>query len=177
MCISHRHSPRATVPPILCSFPKVGTDGIPFDRPENRREMVVLLDGKRLKSTLVKMPGPFSVIVSMPAHDMGVCQPSKELRELLVIRWPNDEMPVIEHQTRAQKRHRKPAVSSDEHQFKRLIVLKFFQQRRPYHGSIKHMEASSARTYTRATRHVDRLPTIYPQVILFSCDPFSFRNP
>ena len=45
-------------------------------------------------------------------------------------------------------------MSFDEYPFKRLLVLKFFKPRQPCpfsflcHGSIEHMETSSARTYT-----------------------------
>ena len=59
--------------PVVRSFAKFGPDGIPFDVPQNRIKMIVFFDGKRLKSTLVKMFGPFRVVVSMPTHDMGVC--------------------------------------------------------------------------------------------------------
>ena len=79
MCNSPLHSPRATEFAVLRSFAKFGPDGIPFDVAQNRIKMIVFFDGKRLKSTLVKMPGPFRVVVSMPTHDMGVCQPSKEV--------------------------------------------------------------------------------------------------
>ena len=79
LCNSPLHSPRATEFAVLRSFAKFGPDGIPFDVAQNRIKMIVFYDGKRLKSTLVKMPGPFRVVVSMPTHDMGVCQPSKEV--------------------------------------------------------------------------------------------------
>ena len=98
MCISPLHSTRAAEFPVLRSFAKFGPDGIPFDVAQNRIKMIVFFDGKRLKSTLVKMPGPIRVVVSMPAHGMGVCQPSKEVRELIVIRWANHKMPVVMHQ-------------------------------------------------------------------------------
>jgi hypothetical protein len=80
MCISPRHSPGATEFPILRSLAEIGPDGIPFDVTQNRIKMVVLFDGKRFQSTLVKRPGPFRVVVSMPKHHMRVCQPSKEFR-------------------------------------------------------------------------------------------------
>ena len=79
MCISPLHSPRATEFPVLHAFAKFGSDGIPFGVMQNRIKRIVFVDGKRLKSTLVKMPGPFRVAVSMPTHDMGVCQPPKEV--------------------------------------------------------------------------------------------------
>ena len=50
-------------------------------------------------------------------------------------------------------------VSFDEYPFKRLVVLKFFQQRQPFpfsfrcHGSVEHGETSSARTSTGTTGH------------------------
>ena len=132
----------------------------------------VFFDGKRLKSTLLKMPGPIRVVVSMPTHDMGVCQPSKEVRERIVIRWANHKMPVVGHQTVAQKWQRKLGVSFDEYSFKRLVVLKFFKQHQLCHGSVEHMETSSARTYPGATRHTGGIKTFSRDVKLMSCVPF-----
>ena len=175
MRISPLHSPRAPEFPVLRSFAKFGPDGIPFDVAQNRIKRIVFFDGKRLRSTLVKMPGPFRMVVSMPTHGMGVCQPSKEVRERIVIRWANHKMPVVEHQTVAQKWQRKLGVSFDEYPFKRLVVLKFFQQWQPCHGSIEHMETSSARTSTGATRHAGRIKSFSRDVNLMSCVPFSFR--
>ena len=178
--LSIRHSPRATEFPVLRSFAKFGPDGIPFDGAQNRIKRIVFFDGKRLKSTVVKMPGPFRVVVSMPTHDMGVCRPSKEVRERIVIRWANHKMPVVAHQTVAQKWQRKLGVSFDEYPFKRLVVLKFFEQRQPCpfsfmcHGSVEHVKTSSARTYTGATRHTGRIKTFSREVNLMSCVPFSF---
>ena len=120
------------------------------------------------------MPGPFGVVVSMPTHDMGVCQPPKEVRELIVIRWANHKMPVVGHQSVAQKWQRKLGVSFDEYPFKLFVVLKFFKQRQPCHGSVEHVETSSARTYTGATRHAVRIKTFSRDVNLMSCVPFPF---
>ena len=126
------------------------------------------------------MPGPFRVVASMPTHDMGVCQPSKEVRELIIIRWANHKMPVVGDQTVAQKWQRKLGVSFNEYPFKRLVVLKFFRQRQPCpfsfrcHGSVEHVETSSARTYTGATRHEGTIKTFSRDVNLMSCVHFSF---
>jgi hypothetical protein len=176
LCIAPLHSPRATEFPVLRSFANFGPDGIPFDVAQNRIKMIVFFDGKRLKSTLVKMPGPFRVGVSVPTHDMGVCQPLKEVRERIFIRWANHKMPVVGHQTVAQKWQRKLGVSFDESPFKCLVVLKFFKQRQPCHGSVEHVETSSARTYTGATRHTGRIKTFSRDVNFISCVPFSFLS-
>ena len=168
MCISPLHSPRATEFPVLRSFAKFGSDGIPFGVMQNRIKRIVFFDGKRLKSTVVKMPGPFRVVVSMPTHDMGVCRPSKEVRERIVIRWANHKMPVVGHQTVAQKWQRKLGVSFDEYPFKRLVVLKFFKQRQPCRGSAEHVVTSSART------HTGRIKIFSRDINLMSCVSFSF---
>ena len=70
-------------------------------------------------------------------------------------------------------------MSFDEYPFKRLVVLKFFKQRQPCpfsflcHGSVEHVETSSARTYTGATRHTGRIKTFSREVNLMTCVPFS----
>ena len=63
-------------------------------------------------------------------------------------------------------------MSFDEHPFKRFIVFRFFEQWQTCHGSVKHVEASSTRAYTGATRHLKRLPTFSRVVHLMSCVPF-----
>ena len=105
-----------------------------------------------------------------------VCQPPNEVRERIVIRWANHKMPVVGHQTVAQKWQRKSGVSFDEYPFKRLVVLKFFKQRQPCHGSVEHVETNSTRTYTGATRHTGRIKTFPRDINLISCVPFSFRR-
>ena len=61
--------------------------------------MLVGLYRKRLESPLIHGPGPRRVMMRMPALHMGDGDPAQHFRELAIMARPEQQVPLIGHQT------------------------------------------------------------------------------
>jgi len=70
--------------------------------------MVVVLDGKRLKATLVEMAAARGAAMGVPALGMSVREPAEKLGQFAGPFGPKKEMPMVGHQAIAEHAHRLP---------------------------------------------------------------------
>jgi hypothetical protein len=120
--------------------------------------MIVFFDRKRFESALVKMPCPFGMMVSVPAHCVGISEPAKESRDLVLGLRPNHKVPVVRHHAVGKDWQPFPSKCLGYHPIERVIVLGFFKQRQPSHRSVENMKTGASRANARSSRHADRLP-------------------
>lgn len=134
-----------------------------------------LLNRKRLKSSLVKMPGTLCPVVRVPAHGMSVRQPTKERGQLLVRFRADHEVPMIGHHTVRINRERMTIERLLQDTFERPVVLRFLEQRQSRHGPIEDVKANTSRTDTGASGHATSLP--YAIARIKSCVPLFRPRP
>lgn len=108
-----------------------------FHVPQYGQQMIIRLDRERLESSLVEVTGALGVIVRVPAHRVGVRQPSEEVRQLGIGFRPDDEMPVIGHHGTGEDGQVSPGDRFGEDPFEGLVVVGLLEQRQPpgRHGS------------------------------------------
>ena len=60
--------PRAAESPVFCLFAQISPHWIAFHVPQHGIKVIVLFNRKRFEASLVEMPRPFRVVMSMPPH-------------------------------------------------------------------------------------------------------------
>ena len=64
--------PQASPTPLFCSVDQIGFERVALDVPADGQKVLVVLNGKRFESTLIKMSSSGIAAMSMPA--LSVCQ-------------------------------------------------------------------------------------------------------
>lgn len=111
------------------------------------------------------------MMMRMPTHGMCVRQPTEELRQLIIRRGLDDEMPMIWHHRVGANGERLALVRFGQDAFKRIEVLGFFEQRQASDRAIQHVEASTSGTNSGAAWHTMIVTALCSKEK--SCVPFS----
>jgi hypothetical protein len=127
---------QARPPPLLRPGDEVGPHRISFYVPQDRVQVLVGLEGKRLEPSLVQMAGSRSMVVREPALAMGYRQPVEEVGHLLVgSRFrPDHPVAVSGHHGIGEDSQRFPRMRFFDDAFELGVVGLFAKQRR---GSVR----------------------------------------
>ena len=151
--VSERSAPQASAFPVFGTCTQISTQRISFHVSQYGEQVLVFFNREGLEPTLIKMPGPFGVVVSMPTHRMRVSQPTKKLGELRVSFRSYHEMPMIGHYNIRINRLRNATIRQSKYAIKGFIVTFLFKQRLARNRSIDHMKASSSRAFSWSSWH------------------------
>ena len=66
------HPPRTTIRPIFGSLTEIGSQWIAFYVSKYAQQVVVLLDRKRLETSLVEMPGALRLVVGIMTMSLAL---------------------------------------------------------------------------------------------------------
>ena len=114
--VTRKNQPRRNVPlrtlkqrapaPVLGPLDQVRPQGIAFDVPHHRQQVLVVLDREGLEPALIEMSGASGSVVSVRPHGVRHREPAKELTDLPVTGGPHDEVPVIGHRRKRENGQR-----------------------------------------------------------------------
>ena len=93
--ISVHPCPQAARAPVLGPLDQTGPQRVALDIPQHGQQLVVALHREALESALIEMPVPHRSVCDPPPHRMGLCEPTKESRHLIVLLRPDGEVPMI----------------------------------------------------------------------------------
>jgi len=151
--VSRRSAPQASIFPALRTCTQIRTQRISFNVSQHGQQVLVLFDRECLEPTLIQMPSPFGVEMSMPTHRMRVRQPAEEFGELRVGLRLYHEMPVIGHDNVSINGKRNAAIRQGKYAVKGFIVMFLFEQSQSSNRSIDDMKASSRRAFSWSSWH------------------------
>ena len=146
--------PQTAEGPVFCPLAQTGSQRIPLDISQHGQQVLILLNGKRLESSLVEVAGSFGAVMGVPPHGVRVRQPAEEVRELRVGLGPYDEVPVIRHDRVREEWQPLAGDRFFQNPFEGLVVFGVLEQREPRNSPIEHMKARSGRADTRSSWHV-----------------------
>ncbi len=101
--------------------------------------MRIGLDRKRFEVALIHRAGSGGVMKGMPALRMRDGDPAEHLGELAVMTRPEQQMPVIGHQTISGDANLSLGMSFGEDLFKSGVVSGLFKKRQLSHATVQHM--------------------------------------
>jgi hypothetical protein len=120
--------------------------------------MCIGLHRKRFKAALIDRPGSRRVVVRMPALGMGNGHPPQHFRELAILSRPEEEVPVIRHQTIGGNANPRLGLGFGQNLLKRGIVSGLLKQRKATDSAVEYMIGKISSSETRSTRHGNLLP-------------------
>jgi hypothetical protein len=174
---------QAGPPPVRRPADQPGPERVPLDVPQDRVQVVVLLDGERLEPPLVQVAGPGRVVVGVPPHGMRVRQPPEKVRHVPVGNRPEDEVPVVGHQTVREDsdRMKGPGLVHDPEEG--VVIRVLLEEREAGDSPVQGVVHVPARRLTACAWH--RTATVPPRPggvngkmsrVPFSLPPFPFRS-
>ena len=166
--VTRKNQPRRNVPlrtqkqrapaPLFGPLDQVCAQGIAFDVPHHRQQVLVVLDRKGLEPALIEMSCASGSVVSVRPHGVRHREPAKELTDLPVTGRSHDEVPVIGHRRKGEngKRNLRPCLVQDAQ--KRIVVSRLLENRHPSHGPVQDMEHFIRRADAAGSGHRRTLP-------------------
>lgn len=111
--------------PIFRALAKLRSKSVPFHVSANGQEVLIALDRKRFKASLIQMAFACRVVVGVVS--LGVCQdePLSKTAHFPVHIRADTHVPVIGHQTKREQANIEAFNGLGKHRFKSLEVLIF----------------------------------------------------
>jgi len=125
--------------PVFGPLHQLRSQSIAFHITAQSQKVVILLHGKRLESTLVKVTGPGRLAMRVPALCVSQRQPANKTRQFTVFLRPHNQVPVISHQTIRKQPCSGASDSFLKHPFKCGEVLILRKNRHPGVCAVQHM--------------------------------------
>jgi len=101
--------------------------------------MLIGLDRKRLEAALIDRPGAGTVVVGMPAFGMRHRDPPQDFREFSVASGPEEQVPMIRHQTIGRNAEPRVALRLGQNLLERPVIRRFLTQGQAAHAPIQHV--------------------------------------
>ena len=115
--------------------------------------MAVGLHGKALVPALIEMPLAFGVRMGPPTLGVRDGEPSHEFRQFAVLFGPNDQMPVIGHQTPGENINGGSLPRQLENSFVCFIISPLVKEGRTKIAPVENMVNKSANILSSASWH------------------------
>jgi hypothetical protein len=115
-----------------------------------------------LETPLVHRSGARGPVRQVPPASMRVGQPTQVIRQIAILPWPQDQVPVVRHQTKNQQPHSLASSGLLQHLFKGSIVSRLLEHRASANASVEHMIDKSAGCHSRSSWHPINLPGFDP---------------
>lgn len=146
-------SPESTPLPILSPLDQFGTLGIRFYVAAQGQKVVVLGYGKTLESALVNVPAAAGVVMFVVATDMHHPHPAHPAAQGVVGLGPNNQVPMIGHQTVREQLHRVSLQAVGQYPLERLKVFRFAKNRDPAVPTVQHVVHHTCFGRSGGSRH------------------------
>lgn len=145
MGVSVGRPPQATPPPGFRPLHQSSPEGVALHVPAHRQQMLVGLDHEGFEPPLIQMPCSDRLPMGMPPLRMGERQPAHESRQVTILSRPDDEMPVVRHDTVGQQSHRHAFTGLRQDPFKRAVVAFVVEQALSPIRTVQHVIDEPAR--------------------------------
>ena len=152
--------PEAAPTPVLGTLDHARRQRIAFDITANGVKMLVFLDGETFETSLIQVSATDRVVRYMPAHGMGMRQPTEVCRKLSFLSRPHNEVPMVSHHAPGEQPRRVPLLCFDHDFLERLVVLFLAKQRQTGHRPIENVVNQSTRRYSCSSWHGGTLPQV-----------------
>ena len=135
--------------PVFRTSHQLHSQGIALHIARDGQEMLIGLHRERFEAALIDGAGPGGVMVGMPALRMGDGDPPQDFGECTILSRPEEEMPVIRHQTIGCNADRSLGVGFSQDIFEGGIVSRFLKYEESSDPTVQDMirEVSSSKAW------------------------------
>jgi hypothetical protein len=145
--------PQAAPAPVFGPLRKAGRKGVSFDIATHAMQMPIVLHRKRFETPLIEMSTPNGLFTEVVSLRVGQSEPSDESRQVSILPWPQDKMPVIRHDAVAQNPHVNNRLRLGKHPLEGLVIA----MRRENSGlavrPIQHVINDSSKRFSQRSSH------------------------
>jgi len=134
------HTAQTRPTPRFRSLHEVCTQGIPLHVANDLVEVVFCFHRETLVRPLIEMAVPDLVTMLLPSFHMCVGHLLHERGKIAIPLGPNDEMPIIGHQTVSPQPHPASSQRFLNDPLKRQKALVLGEKHSPAHASVEHVE-------------------------------------
>jgi len=139
------HAPQTAPWPLLGALYQIRAQSVALDVTANGEEMDVLLYGKGLEASLIQVPGSGGRAMSVPALHMRESYQAHEIGEVSVLLRPQNQVPVIRHQTPRKNTHGNTGLNISEDALESQVVRIFLEYGQACVGTIEDVVYVPAR--------------------------------
>ena len=132
--------PKTAPRPVFRPLHQIGAQSISLNVPADREKVLVILHGEGLEAALIKMARPDGVVMCVPPLRVSQRQPAHELGQIAVASRPQDQVPMIRHQTIRENPHVHPGQSFFQDALERRVVFRLLKDRRPRIRAIQNVK-------------------------------------
>ncbi len=139
--------------PALGHADEIRADRISFDVSADVEEMFVLLDRETFEAPLIERAGSGGFVVGVPALRVSDGEEAHEFAEVAVFLRPEDEVPVIGHQTEADDSNRQAFVRLLDDAQHGGVVAVAVEKPFPTDGPVEDVVSQSSGGNAQASGH------------------------
>ncbi len=140
---------------MLSTRHELGTQGIAFHIAQHARQVLVLLNGKRLEPTLPDVAA--GLVVSVVASNVGRQQPLHPAAEIPVLPRPEHQMKMVRHHAPGEQPHGQPFASLAKQSGKGREIIRLMKHALPSISTVDHVVTESTGQCACRARHSSRL--------------------
>jgi hypothetical protein len=139
--------------PLAGALGQFRPERVCLDISKNRQQMRILLNGKALETSLIQVSADAVVVVLAIALDVGVGDPRNEAGEIAVGVGPEDQMPVIWHQTEPEETAWRALQCLTEDFQEGVVIRRLMKDSRPPVGAVKDVIHNPTRRQPSGPSH------------------------
>ena len=128
-----------TPTPVFRSLHQIGSQSIAFDIPAQGQKVIIIMHGKRLEASLIKISRAGRFAMSVPSLRLSQRQPADKPRQIIIFLRPHDQMPVISHQAIGQQPCSRPSHRFLKHGFECDEIFILRKDRAPRVRTVQNM--------------------------------------
>jgi hypothetical protein len=165
-------TPQTRPPPICRLCNEICPQSIALYITYDLVEMLVFFYLKTLEASLIDMATAKRLVVRMPTHRMRMAQPLGETRKFTFCLRPDNQVPVVGHQTISEKPRWSFFQRFADDTLKRFVITILLKERQARHPSIENMVNKTTSRCSGNTRHSDIVAALTLSVNNESCPLF-----
>ena len=138
--------PRVTASPapVFRRVNQIGSHWIALDIAQDGEKMAIVLDGKALESSLVKMSVSHRIVSMFPSLGVGQCQPAEKAGQFTVSFRPEDHVPMVGHHDPVEDANGRPFMGQRQNLLERQEILILLEQPQAAIGAVQDVIDDSA---------------------------------